>query len=201
MRTYTRLKQFGASCTTLFHRAAFCVTFLFDGANKTKFGQIVFGHGKMQIMQSGKPTKKTKKSAIESHASSEGIDALETPNTSKRASKPLATSPPPVKDATIAKPKSFNAQSRATSSERPTRSTALHRAAKPATVAAEVTREVAPATVAEDVKAVASSTAPHRIAHHDVAKLAYSYWLARGRQGGSSYDDWIRAEHELRSNR
>jgi hypothetical protein len=179
-----------------------CITFLFDGANKTKFGQIVFGHGKMNIMQSGKPTKKTKKSAIESNASPEGIDALESPNTSKRAAKPLATAPA-AKEAAIAKPKSLNAQSRATSSERTARSTSLHRAAKPATVAAEVTREVplASPAVAEEVKAVASSTAPHRFTHHDVAKVAYSYWLARGQQGGNPYDDWIRAEHELRSSR
>ena len=30
-----------------------------------------------------------------------------------------------------------------------------------------------------------------------VARLAYSYWEARGGQGGSPEDDWFRAEHEL----
>jgi hypothetical protein len=32
----------------------------------------------------------------------------------------------------------------------------------------------------------------------EVARLAYSYWEARGYQGGSPMDDWIRAEKELR---
>jgi len=32
-----------------------------------------------------------------------------------------------------------------------------------------------------------------------IAKLAYSYWEARGCQGGSAEEDWLRAEQELRS--
>jgi hypothetical protein len=31
----------------------------------------------------------------------------------------------------------------------------------------------------------------------DVAKLAYSYWEARGYQHGSQDEDWLRAEREL----
>jgi hypothetical protein len=30
-----------------------------------------------------------------------------------------------------------------------------------------------------------------------VARLAYSYWEARGGAGGTPEDDWFRAEHEL----
>ena len=33
---------------------------------------------------------------------------------------------------------------------------------------------------------------------NQVAQLAYSYWEARGRQGGSPEEDWARAEKELR---
>jgi len=36
-------------------------------------------------------------------------------------------------------------------------------------------------------------------AHDEIAVLAYSYWEARGRQGGSAAEDWGRAESELRS--
>ena len=36
-------------------------------------------------------------------------------------------------------------------------------------------------------------------AHEDIARLAYSYWEARGRQGGSPEADWLRAEQELKS--
>lgn len=32
-----------------------------------------------------------------------------------------------------------------------------------------------------------------------IAALAYSYWEARGCQGGSPEEDWFRAERELRS--
>ena len=35
--------------------------------------------------------------------------------------------------------------------------------------------------------------------HEDIAALAYSYWEARGFQGGSPEEDWLRAEQELRS--
>jgi Protein of unknown function (DUF2934) len=34
----------------------------------------------------------------------------------------------------------------------------------------------------------------------DVAELAYSYWEARGGRGGSPWEDWFRAERELRGN-
>jgi hypothetical protein len=33
--------------------------------------------------------------------------------------------------------------------------------------------------------------------HEQIAHLAYSYWEARGFQGGSSEEDWLRAEQEL----
>ena len=34
--------------------------------------------------------------------------------------------------------------------------------------------------------------------YQEVARLAYSYWEARGCQGGSPEEDWLRAERELR---
>ena len=34
-------------------------------------------------------------------------------------------------------------------------------------------------------------------AHQQIAALAYSYWEARGRQGGSPVEDWLRAEREI----
>jgi len=37
--------------------------------------------------------------------------------------------------------------------------------------------------------------------HDQVAQLAYSYWEARGGQGGSPWEDWFRAERELKSKR
>jgi hypothetical protein len=37
--------------------------------------------------------------------------------------------------------------------------------------------------------------------HADIAELAYSYWEARGFQGGSPWEDWFRAEEELKQRR
>ncbi len=35
-------------------------------------------------------------------------------------------------------------------------------------------------------------------AYEEIAALAYSYWDARGCQGGSPVEDWLRAEEEIR---
>ena len=35
--------------------------------------------------------------------------------------------------------------------------------------------------------------------HEQIAALAYTYWVARGCQGGSPEEDWLRAEQELLS--
>lgn len=34
--------------------------------------------------------------------------------------------------------------------------------------------------------------------HEEIARLAYSYWESRGCPHGSSVEDWLRAERELR---
>ena len=38
---------------------------------------------------------------------------------------------------------------------------------------------------------------PQVVSRERIARLAYSYWEARGRQGGSAEEDWFRAEREL----
>jgi Protein of unknown function (DUF2934) len=37
------------------------------------------------------------------------------------------------------------------------------------------------------------------ISHAEIARLAYSYWEARGSRPGSPEEDWLRAERELTS--
>jgi hypothetical protein len=50
--------------------------------------------------------------------------------------------------------------------------------------------------------AVQQSSVPAGISEQDqIAKLAYSYWEARGCQGGSPEEDWSRAEREFHSRR
>ena len=39
--------------------------------------------------------------------------------------------------------------------------------------------------------------APPAPSHEEIARLAYTYWEARGRQHGSPEEDWYRAEREL----
>jgi hypothetical protein len=34
--------------------------------------------------------------------------------------------------------------------------------------------------------------------YEEIAELAYSYWEARGGMGGSPWEDWFRAERELK---
>jgi hypothetical protein len=43
--------------------------------------------------------------------------------------------------------------------------------------------------------------APYAPSHEEIAALAYSYWEARGYQGGCPTEDWTRAESELRASR
>jgi hypothetical protein len=61
--------------------------------------------------------------------------------------------------------------------------------AQPASAASETTLSV---TAVESPVATANSS------YEEVAKLAYSYWEARGYQGGSPEEDWLRAEVEMR---
>ncbi|HWC97169.1 MAG TPA: DUF2934 domain-containing protein [Candidatus Sulfopaludibacter sp.] len=77
---------------------------------------------------------------------------------------------------------------------KPTTSTRRKKlAVSPVEVSAEPV--VAPAVVLETV----AVTVVDEPAFETVAALAYSYWVARGCQGGSPEEDWLRAEHELRS--
>jgi Protein of unknown function (DUF2934) len=44
-------------------------------------------------------------------------------------------------------------------------------------------------------------TASEAIDRQAIARLAYSYWVARGYTGGSAEEDWLRAEREIRTGR
>jgi len=55
-------------------------------------------------------------------------------------------------------------------------------------------------SVAAQPAAPAAATpvaAPAQLTREEIARLAYSYWEARGYQGGSPDEDWVRAEREL----
>jgi hypothetical protein len=48
--------------------------------------------------------------------------------------------------------------------------------------------------VEETVAIAVSAPGP---SYDEIAKLAYSFWEARGYQGGSPEEDWLRAEQQL----
>jgi hypothetical protein len=69
--------------------------------------------------------------------------------------------------------------------------------AKRAAVPAET---LTPAVVAPEIVTNAANE-PAEVytpSHEEIARLAYTFWEARGCQGGSPEEDWLRAEAELR---
>jgi hypothetical protein len=56
------------------------------------------------------------------------------------------------------------------------------------------------ASPAEKPLEAAATAAVGGPSQDEIARLAYSYWAARGFAGGSSEEDWLRAEQELRAN-
>jgi hypothetical protein len=59
---------------------------------------------------------------------------------------------------------------------------------------APVTERETPATPSVD-----APTTEYEPTYEEIALQAYLYWEERGCQGGSSEEDWLRAEHELRA--
>ncbi len=72
-----------------------------------------------------------------------------------------------------------------------------------AAAAPEVSAPAAPETTeAAPALSVAAALTPATVAEparDQVARLAYSYWVARGCQGGTPEEDWLRAETEIRT--
>lgn len=75
------------------------------------------------------------------------------------------------------------------------KSAAPKRASRPAPV--EVSNALASEPEVRPVAPIAAVVTPAESIHDAVARLAYSYWLARGCQGGSPEQDWLQAEREL----
>jgi hypothetical protein len=54
-----------------------------------------------------------------------------------------------------------------------------------------------PAAAAEAVEVPVTQLVSVPPSQEQIASLAYSYWEARGCQGGTPEEDWLRAEREL----
>jgi len=134
-------------------------------------------------MQPGKATKKTSPKKIEeTRVSPETVVAAEPASVPRKRAMKTA------------------AGNRALPASKPrTPPTAKHRSAKPATVAPRAPALAMATAAGASAGASVAAEVYAGGAHQRIAELAYSYWLARGRQGGDQQDDWFRAEHELRS--
>ena len=73
-------------------------------------------------------------------------------------------------------------------------------AAPPRRNSASARRAKRSASPAEKPSEPAASAAVCGPSQDEIARLAYSYWEARGYAGGSSEEDWLRSERELRGN-
>jgi hypothetical protein len=60
------------------------------------------------------------------------------------------------------------------------------------------TAETIAPVVIPPVVIVERETQDYTPSYEEIAILAYTYWEARGRQGGCPEEDWVRAEQELR---
>ena len=77
------------------------------------------------------------------------------------------------------------------------KSVSTKRVSRPAIIEVANTPVSEPEILSVAAVAVASE-APAESYQDAVARLAYSYWAARGYLGGSPEADWLRAEQELR---
>ena len=50
-----------------------------------------------------------------------------------------------------------------------------------------------------ELETIESPVTVSTIDPQEIARLAYSYWEARGRAGGCAEDDWLRAEEALKA--
>jgi hypothetical protein len=66
---------------------------------------------------------------------------------------------------------------------------------------AEPERETKTVESSVQVSAGAAASPAPVSESEEIARLAYSYWEARGGQGGSPEEDWARAEQEFRTRR
>jgi len=76
------------------------------------------------------------------------------------------------------------------------RKPAVKRTTRP-TVEIPGTNEVTPAPIETEPVVAEVPVAVAKPADQEIAKLAYSFWVARGYQGGSPEEDWLRAEQQL----
>jgi hypothetical protein len=94
---------------------------------------------------------------------------------------------------------SENAAGSAAAPARAKKATTSHsRRTKAAASEPETTAAPAVDATPQTAEPTITPQAASQVTHEQIARLAYSYWEARGHQGGSPEEDWSQAEQELR---
>lgn len=146
-------------------------------------------------MQFNKASKKTRNIAEETTASAPEIAAG-----GEGTSKPRATRSSKTKKAEITEAGPVNHHHKASSAtlERPKAGAA---AVASTSSIVDPVGVVAPAIETEPMNRIETAAAAREVSQEEVAKLAYSYWIAGGYEHGGAEKDWLRAEQELRAKR
>lgn len=110
--------------------------------------------------------------------------------------------------AVAAEPKKKRSSTKKTAAPAATHKRATKKATRDAVAVTEPSASVPQSVPAIEPEPVVQPEAPVALSaplpspvptNEEIAKLAYSYWVARGYQPGSPQEDWLRAERELRS--
>jgi hypothetical protein len=81
----------------------------------------------------------------------------------------------------------------------PAKSRVKYSTAQTASATPETTTLQTATPVSEPAAPQIAAATAHEPTSDEIARLAYTYWEARGYRGGSSEEDWLRAERELRA--
>jgi hypothetical protein len=154
-------------------------------------------------MQLNKTSKKTRNIADETKASApeKGAAAEVTPNPrttrSSKTKKTEITETGPVKH----RHNKVNSATSADAAPAPGVNARAAAAAGSSAIIVDAVGVVAPALEKDNATFSPEVELPREAAHEEIAKLAYSYWIARGHSHGAAEEDWLRAERELRQRR
>lgn len=148
-------------------------------------------------MQFNKASKKTRNTAEETNASAPENNAA-----GEGTPKPRTTRSSKTKKAETTESGPVNHHHKASSAtpDKPKSAAAAASGAITSTIVDPV-GVLTPAVEPEPLNAMAAASKPREVTHEEVAKLAYSYWIARGYGQGGAEQDWLRAERELNSKR
>jgi hypothetical protein len=163
-------------------------------------------------MQSGKSTNKSNKSVDQNPGVPDTASSVETSKPRNRAAQAAGSSESKRITKSASNSSASSAQAGAANSDKATSKATHRRATKhvapktaetaDVTAGAPVKQAGAPlamAAVAGSPKSVDVGAAAHTVTQNEIAERAYSYFVARRYQAGNPYEDWLRAERELRS--